>query len=341
MRRRARPVHLARLRVNDFTGTLMHAPQAKWPRHLQLAGAILEQGLKVPDPTARAILATSVTHALACAQAMDRRALARSRAETKAKVRKSFSRLEKCFARAPARLRNALDDQIYATPKVVDTEAIEAIIDAAYQTFACSKLEPATAALRALSVKRWKGRKIVGLKTEYGALDLPTRHKCEAAVSSLPRAAVSGAAVAVFKALTSAIDESPAPPAGVSTETSDLIIDCVAAVATLWRENELRPTRAYHPENPKYKSKFHRFVELVLTAVSEPGSNRHTADMDEILRRMRAHHARLQAEMRSKIGKGLKREDREWLVSDDHVRKALARRKPLVSPTLKTGQDTP
>jgi hypothetical protein len=133
----------------------------------------------------------------------------------------------------------------------------------------------------------------------------------------------------------------PGPPAGVSAEASDLIIDCVAAVATLWRENELRPTRAHHPENPKYKSNFHQFVELVLAAVTEPGSNRHTADMDEIARRIWANHARLPAEMRSKIGKGLRREDWEWLVSDDHVRKALALRKPLVSPTLKTGQDTP
>jgi hypothetical protein len=170
MRRRARPVHLARLRVNDLTGTLMHAPRAKWPRHLQLAGAILDQDLKVPDPTARAILVMSVTHALACAQAMDRRALVRSRSESRAKVRKSFSRLEKCVARAPARLRNALDNHIYAIiPKVIDTEAIEAIIDAAFQIFACSKLEPAKTALRALSVarwkgKHWKGRKIIGLK---------------------------------------------------------------------------------------------------------------------------------------------------------------------------------
>ena len=310
MRTRARPVHFARLRANHLISTLMGAPQAKWSRHLQLAGAIFQEELKVPGPTARAILAKSVVHALACAQAMDQRSLLRSRSESKRKLRKSFSRMEKCIARAPACLRSDLDNHIYAsTPKVIDTEAIEAIIDAAYQTFAHSELEPAKTAVRALSV--------ADLKTEYETLDLPTRRNCETALSSLPPDAVSGRAI--FKTLTRAIDESPAPAAGISAEAADLIINYVAAVATIWRANDLRPSRA----NPD-KSKFHRFVELVLTAITEPGSNRHTADRDEIARRIRVNHGRLPAEIRSTIGKGLRREDCEWLVSEDHIRKVLA-----------------
>jgi hypothetical protein len=239
MRRWARPVHFARLRVNNLTSALMHAPQAKWSRHLQLAGAILQEELKVPGPTARAILAKSVAHALSCAQAMDQRPLLRSRSESKTKLHKSFSRVEKCIARAPAYLRSTLNNHIYAsTPTVIDTEAIEAIIDAVYQTFAHSELESAKTAVRALSV--------ADLKTEYETLDLPTRRNCETALSSLPPDAVSGRAI--FKTLTRAIDESPAPAAGISAEAGGLIINYVAAVATIWRENDLRPSRG-NPSN--------------------------------------------------------------------------------------------
>jgi hypothetical protein len=121
----------------------------------------------------------------------------------------------------------------------------------------------------------------------------------------------------------------------MSAEASDLIVAYVLAVARRWQQNGLHPSRATHPENPKYRSRFHRFVEFVLTAVTEPGSHRHSPGIDEVARQLWANRARVPAEMRSKISKELRREDREWLVSEDHVRKALR----LL--TRKTGQDTP
>jgi hypothetical protein len=212
---------------------------------------------------------------------------------------------------------------------------IEAIINASYQSLVRSNSEPAQTALRALSVSHREDKEIVGLKAKYEALDPSTHGKCQAAVFSVLRASLSGTAVALFKALVAAIDGRPELSAKVPGDASDLIIDYVAKVATLWRENKLPASRVNYPENPNCKSSLHRFVELVLTAVIEPSSNRHTADIDEIARQLRASHAQLPPEIRSKIGSGLRREDREWLVSDHHVRKALG----LL--TLKTGQDTP
>jgi hypothetical protein len=49
-----------------------------------------------------------------------------------------------------------------------------------------------------------------------------------------------------------------------------LIIDYVAVIVDLWRAAGLRPARAHDPANPKYRSHFHRFVELVLTAMIDP-----------------------------------------------------------------------
>jgi hypothetical protein len=334
MRRRVRPVPFARLRVDSLKGTLTHAAPTKWPPHLQLAYAILQEECKLPAPTARDILKSSAARALECAQALDQRALSLSRYKTTDKVRKSFSRLAACAARAPAAPRNALDEKIHAIfPEIIDTEVIEAIMDAAYAIFACSKLKVSGTALRALLVSDRDDEKIIGLKAEYSALDFAARRRCEAAVSSHPRESVPGTAVAIFKALTAAIEKGP--PDGMSAEASDLIVTYVLAVARRWQQNGLHPSRATHPKNRKYRSRFHRFVEFVLTAVTEPGSHRHSPGIDEVARQLWANRARVPAEMRSKISKELRREDREWLVSEDHVRKALR----LL--TRKTGQDTP
>jgi hypothetical protein len=113
MRRHVRPLHFARLRVIDLTNYVTWAPQPKWPRHLQLACEILEEKYRVPAREARSIIGASVGHALACAQAIDRRALILGRCRNRIKIRKSFSRLAKCVARAPASLRNDLDNKIY------------------------------------------------------------------------------------------------------------------------------------------------------------------------------------------------------------------------------------
>ena len=188
MRRRVRPVPFARLRVDSLKGTLTHARPTKWPPHLQLAYAILQEECKLPAPTARDILKGSAARALECAQALDQRALSLSRYKTTDKVRKSFSRLAACAARAPAAPRNALDEKIHAIfPEIIDTEVIEAIIDVAYAIFACSKLKVSGTALRALLVSDRDDEKIIGLKAEYSALDFATRRRCEAAVSSHPR----------------------------------------------------------------------------------------------------------------------------------------------------------
>ena len=133
--------------------------------------------------------------------------------------------------------------------------------------------------------------------------------------------------------MASAIDADP--PDGVRADVSDLIVPYVAVVARLWRQFDLYPSRATRRGDPKYKSRFHRFVELVLTAMTEPGSNRHNQNIDEIAEQTRAAHAQLPLQIRAKISCALKREDVEWFVSEDHIRKAMR------LPAQKMGRDTP
>jgi hypothetical protein len=66
----------------------------------------------------------------------------------------------------------------------------------------------------------------------------------------------------------------------------------------------------------------------------EPWSRRHDANIDEHRRALWQAHAKLDEEYK-RVGKGLRRSDAEWLVSEDHVRRALA------ESTQKTAPGTP
>jgi len=80
-------------------------------------------------------------------------------------------------------------------------------------------------------------------------------------------------------------------------EIATLIVDYVAVVADLWRAAGLRPGRARKDADPKYRSRFHRFVELVLTAIIDPWSRRHDDDVDKHARALFRAHSELRLEL--------------------------------------------
>ena len=61
--------------------------------------------------------------------------------------------------------------------------------------------------------------------------------------------------------------------AAVLTTTKQL---SPSAVESSWA---LHPGRGYQQSNPSYKSKFQRYSELILTAVAEPWTQRHSSDL--------------------------------------------------------------
>jgi hypothetical protein len=325
------------MRVADRIRTLAVTEEVNWPIHLRLAWKIAHEEIGLSARQARDLIFDSVSSAHACAQAIDRRAKTIAELETRIKMHHTMARLARCARRAPVGLRRSLDERVRSLvhSDFVDSEVIEEILDAAATVFAESPdNEAARTALGTLSVTSSEGRRIIGACSDYSGLDFGSRHKCETALTVLAKTATQAVtASAVFEALAAAVAADRS--ADGRADVGDLIVRHVAIVATLWRKAGLRPTRATRRWDPKYKSRFHRFVELVLTAMTEPSSRRHHENIELIALQIRAAHGRLPSELRRFVSPGLRRADVEWLVSEDHVKKALR------TPIQKIDRDTP
>jgi hypothetical protein len=63
-----------------------------------------------------------------------------------------------------------------------------------------------------------------------------------------------------------------------------------------------------------------------MTEMVEPWARRHDGSLDAVRQQTRLAHDKLHPEFRSIASPTLKRADVEWLVSTDHIAKALRRR---------------
>lgn len=333
MQRMARAVPLARLRVDHLLNNVCHAPPARWPRHLRLARQILER--RLAEGLALDVLARSVAAACQCAQAIDRLSLLLARAKIDDKAAAAFGLVANCIRRVPARLRQHLDDVIAAVRwhEPIDTEVITNIIEAAIAPFSAHPdCEPARTALAVLTVVDDFDTRGRHLGDDYSALSWQTRSNVEAALSALRSTGTPTAAV-VFATMASAARAggSDRRDRGIHA----LIVDYVVEVADIWRSAGLRPTRVFNPSYAEKRSKFHRFVDLVLTAMVEPWSRRYDNNLDMVKQQILAALARIPESDRGELDAALRRCDSEWLVSDDHLKKVL--RKPV----QKSRADTP
>ena len=337
MRRRARSFVLVRGRLPASVRALSISPQYKWPPHLERAWKILDHKLGLPNRAARTIVFESALAAYKCAQEISERAKTHDEYEMRIKVSNAFARLANCVRRAPAELRLSVDQQLapLVCSTIIDLEVIEEIIDAATAAFQqFPEHEAAGTALGALRARSRDGERIIGLKTDYSILNFDAQRSCELALSALAGAPTKAVvASSAFEALRSAI--ASLPPPSNRFGVSDLIVVYVAAVAVLWRKHGLTPSRATRRGDPKYRSRFHRFADLILTAMTEPGSRRHDGNDDQIAHGLRLAHRQLPIELRHLLSPALGRADVKWLVSEDHVRKALR------LPIQKIAPDTP
>lgn len=111
----------------------------------------------------------------------------------------------------------------------------------------------------------------------------------------------------------------------LSSQSAKFLTDYCSALAVIWRGAGLKPSRARHPYNPAYRSRFHRFADLILTEMMEPWALRHDDNLDELRDKIRRRHAQLPEVLRPLVSSGLRRADYEWLISEDHVRRAIQR----------------
>lgn len=324
MRRDVRVIHLGEARSAPLQRRIVSQPVSRWPKHLGLGYAILRDELHLTESRARELILKSILAAQVCAQAVNRRSAAVVEAKLRTRLALTFGRLGNCCRRASAGLRRRLDAVIapLLQQNAIDAEVIEAIIDVATAEFQRSSPERAAAtALRAILVAEGDSTAINWVKNDFAGLQPQTQRRCELALSRLGKTGKSVKAHIVFDTLKGALEckqiaENP---------TSFLIAGYIEALVPIWKAAGLNPSRASHPANPAYKSKFHRFSDLVLTAVVEPWSRRHDNDRDHM--RHLAHRTRMKLpnEYRQ-ICAALSPSDTGWLVSEHILRKGLRRR---------------
>jgi len=336
MRRRARASHLARrptysllLQIEDSRS----GPRA-WSRHLQLAYAILLLELAVSEENSRVILISALQAAHDCAKRIDQLAGDGVQLQIRRDVCERLGRVAKCVRRAPAELRRRLDQAIAPLVREnhIDLEGIEAVLDIAVEIYsAFPQHEPAPTAPAAWTDQLGTRARYPKIKINLSAPNARDRIKAEKYVAALGQAC---SAADVFPALSAGLQDDGT--AKVNVQIHPLIVDYVAEVGEAWQRYGLKPSRAGHADNPNYKSKFHRFVDLVLTEMVEPWARRHDfdgEDLEDFYRRVRLAHKSLPNEYRVIASSAIRRADIEWLVVADHIDKALSR-------IQKTGTDT-
>jgi hypothetical protein len=329
MRRHAHANPFARRHLNRLLAELKSKVPSEWPRHFYLSWAILHDELNVAEQSAHSILNSSVSAAHACGQAINRRVGNIIEFQTRNKLSNAFERIAKCTKRAPAKLRRRLDAAI--TPLIqegyIDLEVIETIFDATVEVYSkYSHHEAAKTALAVLTYEPPCGERYMTVKNDFQCLGTKDRIKSEKTLTALGKASEKRRTTAsdVFAALAEVLQSKRT--AKLDSQIHTLIVDYVAAVADGWRRAGLRPARARHPEDPTYKSRFHRFVDLVLTGMVEPWARRHDGNLDAVRRQTQLAHEKLHPEVRSIVSPTLRRADVEWPVSIDHIIKALRRR---------------
>ena len=299
MRRHTRANPLVRRRLSKLIEDLKSEAPRKWPRRFNLAWVILHDELNLAEQPARSVLDSSASAAHACAQSINRRVENIVEFQTRNKLHKAFERIAKCAERAPAALRRRLDVAIIPLIQNghIDLEVIETIFDAAVEVFSeYSRQEAAKTALSVLTYQAPGGNRYTTVKNDFPGLSAKDRVKSEKALTTLGKASKKRRTTAsdVFAALAGALQSKQS--AKLNSQIHTLIVDYVAAVADIWRRAGLRPSRASDPADPTYKSRFHRFVDLVLTEMVEPWSRRHDEDLDEVRRQTRSAHERLDPE---------------------------------------------
>jgi hypothetical protein len=336
MQLRARPSPLIRnCRPNQLRNILVADP-CRWPFHIQLSANILRDELTIAPGAVRDLIGDALRAAYDCAHRLNERARAAELYARSRKVKAAFKRLFHCAERAPAKLRRLLDENIPAVLEsgVVDLEVIESLVQTSRAIFEqFPNVEAARTALSALGIDREYreyGYDATALLNDFLSLSPTLQENCKLALSRA-MGRVSITAAAVFKALADGISGCPRPPRGAS----DIVTDYVTAVAVTWRGHDLHPGRAFKNNDVSYTSKFHRFCDLVLMALVEPDSRRHSEGLDQVFKDAWARQRRLPREDQKYVRGGLPRKESQWLVTAHCLREGLR-----VANSKKTARDS-
>ena len=330
VRRHARPVPLGRTNLRRLQARLHWAAPTTWPRHLARAFAILN---KTDERRARELIIEAVAGGHACVRAIDNRVTVGSREEARNKATKAFARLARCTARASAELRRRLDRMVKSVLSrgACDAVDLQRLVHRTGEV--CRKFdeEPAATALRTIGFPESSDQCAVVLVIDIEALHPAVRRRAEEAVSQLSQEHhLSWTASKVFTAVAAAL--STPHPDNTASEISDLLVEYVRQVGEAWKASGLKPSRARNASDPKYTSRFHEFCDLVLTALIDPWTLRHDKNRAQVRQRIRASHLKGPPEWRKQVSNSLPLRGHQWLVSDDHLKRARIQKSTYETP---------
>ena len=313
IKREARTHFLARRSLRKFLLQLKALPARGWPPHLFAAWIIVNRELGLPDSKAHSVIEESVSAAYRCVKAQDQQSqdIVVTRARTT--IQRACRRIARCIKRAPAPLRRRLDQTILTLMHelMIDLELIESFFALATTIFEeFPKAEPARSALKALC-------KIAA--AHFDALGMELRGKVERSITAFATDSTMehpAGAADVFATIATAIDGEKRRK--LSAYSRKLVTHYVGELAEIWQQAGLKPSRAIAYLDDSYRSRFHRFAELILTAMAAPWA---------------LQHNRRNWSNEREPSKAMQRADYHWLVSDDYVRGVLRQIQILVQKT--------
>ena len=282
-RSKGRVVHanaFARRSLPKFLLRLEFTQPSDWPPHLLRAWQIVNGTLGLSAREALSVMLDSVSAAHRCVVAENQGVNQIEEREALKKVRTACKRVLERIEDAPsdvsAKLRRRLDKEILPLIRepVIDLEVIQAIFEAAagvFGEFPKRGRSPLPNLLHEVQESR------------LSTLGATLRRKLELAITDLgnPSAAKRADAVQVFETLAGILFAEKTPK--IKTGTHLLRSKYVGELAAIWRRAGLKPSRANHPSNPNYRSKFHRFAEFVLTEIAQPQSRRHDPNIKALV----------------------------------------------------------
>jgi hypothetical protein len=316
MARRIRSNFLARRSLLNFLGQIRQQSPINWPPHLFAAWRILNTELNLPNSKALSIILRSVPVAQDCVVTENHRVNDFVQAQTLVKVQAACDRISKCIKRAPAFLREELNQPILPLFRnnVIDLEVVESILETARITFE-RKLSCESAITALASLEN------VG-KEDFSILGMSARHNVEKTLGELS-ISKSATAADVFAAMAAVLRRENSSRLNMHSRSTRK--GYISQLAEVWRQGGLQPSRAIHPENPRYKSRFHRYAELVLTTMAEPWAKRHNGDvvLDTLRMDIWRAHANLPGDIRPGVSATLRRSDHEWLIADEYLKASI------------------
>lgn len=310
MARKARVNFFARTSLPKRLNALKSTPRSDWPAPLVCAWQILTDELHLSDQDALSVILESVEASHNCIRSQNQQLRDLNEVRVRGKIQKACNRVARCIKRAPAVVRRRLNQCILPLidHTIIDLEIIETILKTAANCFDEFPADKSSClALKALREPLPGNNYTSGssdfLPAAYSALSPRFHREVELSLVSLARPVNAGlrtTAADIFEILARALNDESVPK--INDHARDVVTSFVAELARSWRRVRLKPSKALSYLNDAYRSKFHRFAELIYMSMSPPRGNDVICPAD--------------------IDAELKRKDYEWRVSDDYLKRA-------------------